>query len=120
MKSCIATLALSILGALSPAAPAGAGAFSAWRVTDVAPGDTLNVRNYPASYSQRQSSYPNGKVLQMTGKCIGGVDLFPLAELPEWKQRQVVRYTWCQVWHDPLGNGLFTTGWVYGKYIPPL
>ncbi|TIU47067.1 MAG: SH3 domain-containing protein, partial [Mesorhizobium sp.] len=35
------------------------------------------------------------------------------------KQRQAIRYSWCEVWHDPAQNGHFVTGWVYGKYIAP-
>lgn len=96
-----------------------ASAFAAWQVADVPFGDTLNIRKYPSSGSQKQAAYPNGTVLQMTGKCTGGVDLFAIAHLPEWKQEQRVRYRWCQVWHDPAQNGQFVTGWVCGKYIAP-
>jgi hypothetical protein len=56
----------------------------------------------------------------MTGRCTGGApDLRDIAHWPAWKQRQVVRYRWCEVWHDPAQNGQFVTGWVYGKYIRP-
>ena len=96
-----------------------AAAFAAWQVSNVAFGDTLNVRKYPASNSQKQAAYPNGTVLQMTGKCTGGMDLLDISTQPEWKQEQSVRYRWCQVWHDPAQNGNFVTGWVYGKYITP-
>ena len=41
--------------------------FAAWQVANVPFGDTLNVRKYPASSSQKQAAYPNGTVLQMTG-----------------------------------------------------
>ena len=98
---------------------AHSAAFAAWQVSNVPFGDTLNVRKYPASNSQKQAAYPNGTVLQMTGKCTGGVDLLDISALPEWKQEQLVRYRWCQVWHDPAQNGNFVTGWVYGKYITP-
>ena len=94
-------------------------AFSAWEISNVPFGDTLNVRKYPANSSQKQAAYPNGTVLQMTGKCTGGVDLLAISGQPEWKQRQLVRYRWCQVWHDPAQNGKFVAGWVYGKYISP-
>lgn len=96
-----------------------ASAFAAWQVANVPFGDTLNVRKYPSNSSQKQSAYPNGTVLQMTGKCTGGVDLFDIAGKPAWKQAQAVRYQWCQIWHDPAQNGNFVTGWVYGKYIKP-
>lgn len=99
---------------------AGAAAFAAWKVAGLPFGDVLNVRKYPASTSQLQAGYPAGTVLQMTGKCTGGVDLFDIAGLSDAKQRQIVRYRWCQVWHDPARDGKFVTGWVYGRYIAPL
>lgn len=96
-----------------------AAAFSAWEVAKVPWGDTLNIRKFPSNGSQKQAAYPNGAVLQMTGKCTGGIDLRDIGHLPEWKQEQRIRYRWCQVWHDPAQNGNFVTGWVYGKYITP-
>ena len=81
-------------------------------------GDTLNVRKYPSSTSQKQAAYPNGTVLQMTGRCTGGINLLDIANQPDWKQEQTVRYRWCEVWHDPAQNGNFVTGWVYGRYGP--
>jgi hypothetical protein len=96
-----------------------ATAFAAWQVANVAWGDTLNVRKYPANNSQKQAAYPNGTVLQMTGKCTDGLDLLDIASKPDWKQAHLVRYRWCEVWHDPKQNGQFVTGWVYGKYIKP-
>ena len=94
-----------------------AAAFVAWEVANVPWGDTLNVRAYPSSTSQKQAAYPNGTVLQMTGRCTGGIDLFDISGKPEWKQAQIVRHQWCEVWHDPANDGHFVTGWVYGKYI---
>jgi hypothetical protein len=98
---------------------AASSAFVAWQVTDVPWGDVLNVRKYPSSGSQIQSANPNGTVLSMTGRCTGGVDLFAIHGLAHWKQRQIVRYKWCEVWHDPAQDGHFVAGWVYGKYIKP-
>jgi len=94
-------------------------AFAAWQVSNLPFGDTLNVRKYPANSSQRQAAYPQGTVLQMTGKCTGGVNLLDISGQSEIKQKQLVRYQWCQVWHDPAKDGQFVTGWVYGKYISP-
>ena len=110
--------------ALASAVAASAGSveastFSAWQVTGVAWGDTLNVRKYPASHSQKQSAYPNGTVLSMTGRCTNNLNLFDIANLPQAQQRQAVRYRWCEVWHDPAQNGNYVTGWVYGRYIAP-
>jgi len=101
------------------AAESHAAAFSAWEVARVPWGDTLNIRKFPSNGSQKQAAYPNGKVLQMTGRCTGGVDLRDISRLPEWKQERLVRYSWCQVWHDPAQNGNYVTGWVYGRYITP-
>lgn len=112
-----AFLALAMLSVATVSS--NATTFAAWQVADVAFGDTLNVRKYPSSKSQKQSSYPNGTVLQMTGPCTGGIDLLDISAQPAWKQRQQVRYRWCQVWHDPARNGQFVTGWVYGRYIKP-
>lgn len=122
MKSLSRTLA-SLAVASSVAFLAGrveAAVFAPWQVTDVAFGDVLNVRKYPASTSQKQAAYPNGTVLQMTGRCTGGPpDLFDISQWSDAAQRQAVRYRWCEVWHDPAQNGNFVTGWVYGKYIRP-
>ncbi|WP_348625469.1 SH3 domain-containing protein [Mesorhizobium sp. LSJC269B00] len=96
-----------------------ATAFAAWQVAGVPFGDTLNVRKYPSGTSQKQAAYPNGTILQMTGKCTSGLNLLEIAGQPHWKQKQAIRYQWCQVWHDPAQNGAFVSGWVYGKYLTP-
>ena len=114
-RTAAALMVASTVGFLS--GQSQAAAFAAWEVANVPWGDTLNVRKYPASTSQKQAAYPNGAVLQMTGRCTGGVNLLDIAGQPEWKQEQQVRYRWCEVWHDPAQNGEFVTGWVYGKYI---
>ncbi|WP_245512363.1 MULTISPECIES: SH3 domain-containing protein [unclassified Mesorhizobium] len=93
--------------------------FAAWQVAGVPFGDTLNARKYPSNASQKEAAYSNGTVLQMTGRCTGGVNLLDIAGQPSRKQRRAIRYRWCEVWHDPARNGHFVTGWVYGKYIAP-
>ena len=111
-----------LLAASSVGAYAGrseATTFAAWQVANVPWGDTLNVRKYPSSQSQKQSAYPNGTVLQMTGRCTGGVNLFDIGHRSYGQQAQAVRYKWCEVWHDPAQNGNYVTGWVYGRYIAP-
>jgi len=123
MKS--ATRALVAAVALSAAATiqmgtADATVFAAWEVANVPWGDTLNVRKYPASTSQKQAAYPNGTALQMTGRCTQDLNLLDISHWPHWKQRQAVRYRWCEVWHDPAHDGNFVTGWVYGRYIKPM
>ena len=118
MRKLILALATSVV-AIAGAPAANATTFAAWEVTNVAWGDTLNVRKIPASHSQKQAAYPNGTVLQMTARCTGGVDLFEISGKSSWAQRQAVRYRWCEVWHDPSKDGDFVTGWVYGRYIAP-
>ena len=122
MKSLINTITAAAVASTVAffAGHADAATFAAWQVANVPWGDVLNVRKYPSSTSQKQAAYPNGTVLQMTGRCTGGTpDLRDIAHWPEWKQEQTVRYVWCEVWHDPAQNGQFATGWVYGKYISP-
>jgi uncharacterized protein YijF (DUF1287 family) len=114
----MATIAVASAVAAS-AATTEASTFAAWQVANVAWGDTLNVRKYPASHSQKQSAYPNGTVLSMTGRCTDNLNLFDIAHQPSWQQRQAVRYRWCEVWHDPAQNGNYVAGWVYGRYIKP-
>ncbi len=114
----IMAVAVASTAALSISA-SHATTFAAWEVAHVPWDDTLNVRKFPSSGSQKQAAYPNGTVLQMTGRCTGGVNLLDIANQPEWKQKQKVRQRWCEVWHDPAQNGNFATGWVYGKYIAP-
>lgn len=101
------------------AAQSSAATFAAWEVANVPFGDTLTVRKYPSNNSQKTSAYPNGAVLQMTGRCTGGLNLKNIGHLPIKKQKQLVRYKWCEIWHDSKRNGDFATGWVYGKYIMP-
>ncbi|MGE0279959.1 MAG: SH3 domain-containing protein [Rhizobiaceae bacterium] len=112
-----ALVASSIAGV---AAQSRASTFVAWEVSNLPFGDTLNVRKFPSNGSQKSSAYPNGAVLQMTGRCTGGLNLKNIQQLPAKKQQHMVRYRWCQVWHDPMQNGDFVEGWVYGRYIAPL
>lgn len=121
MKSYVrAAVAFAVASAvLAFSGQSHATVFAAWQVAGVPFGDTLNARKYPSNTSQRQAAFPNGTVLQMTGRCTGGIDLLDIAGQPHWKQRQAIRYRWCEVWHDPAQNGHFVTSWVYGKYIKP-
>jgi len=119
IRTAIVAAVLAVASLVAAVAPSGASAFFAWSVVDVPPGDTLNVRAWPSSKSQILVAYPNGTVLSMTGKCTGGVNLDAIAGWPAWKQREAVRYQWCETWIDPYGNGQYRSGWVYGKYIQP-
>ncbi|MCY6381535.1 SH3 domain-containing protein [Hoeflea prorocentri] len=114
------TLLAVIAVAGSLAAPsAHASGFAAWEVANVDWNDVLNVRAWPSSKSAIRAGYPNGTPLQMTGRCMNGVDLKDISTLPVPDQTQMVRYTWCEVWHDPTGTEEFQAGWVYGRYIRP-
>ena len=104
-----------ILSAL--AAPAQAFVFAAWKVTNAAWGDLLNARKYPSPQSQKQTACPNGTVLSMTGPCANGVNLQNVQALSHWKQRALVKNTWCRLWRDPKGNGHCVTGWVRMKIM---
>lgn len=117
IKTAVALAVASTVGFY--AGSSQAATFAAWEISNVAWGDTLNIRKYPSSTSQKQAAYPNGSVLQMTGKCTGGVNLLDIAHLSTAKQEKLVRYQWCQVWHDPKQSGDHVLGWVYGKYITP-
>jgi hypothetical protein len=115
-------LAAAFIAAMSVAASIGsssASTFVAWQVTGVASDDLLNVRAYPSSTSRIVVGYPTGTVLSMTGRCTGGINLHDIQGRPTWQQRQIVRYKWCETWLDADGDGEFTNGWVYGRYIRP-
>ncbi len=116
----VAAALVAAAALLGSAVPGSASAFFGWRVADVPTWDTLNVRAWPSSNSKILVAYPNGVALSMTGKCTGGVRLDAIAGWPKWKQREAVRYVWCEAWVDPAGSGQFRTAWVYGKYIAPL
>ncbi len=122
MHSIRAALAAALVAAtaLAASATSASAEFFGWQVANVASWDVLNVRKWPAGYSRILVAYPNGTPLSLTGKCTNGLDLNQIAGLPTEAQAQQVRYRWCEIWVDPLGNGNFETGWVYGRYIKPL
>ena len=115
-------LAAALIAAIGIAAGTGsayASTFVAWQATGVASNDLLNVRAYPSSGSRIIVGYPSGTMFSMTGRCTGGVNLHDISGLPSAQQRQLVRFKWCELWFDPDGDGTFTNGWVYGRYIRP-
>ena len=118
-KRTIAASLIAATGVLALLPPAVSSTFVAWRVSNIAANDLLNVRAYPSSSSKILVGYSNGTTLSMTGKCTGGVDLHEIQNLKNSKQRQMIRYEWCQTWLDPKGNGNFKLGWVYGRYLRP-
>ena len=95
MKSCFIAMAVGVAAAvLAFTSQSHATVFAAWQVASVPFGDMLNARKYPSNASQRQSAYPNGAVLRMTGRCTGGLDLLDIASRPWRKQRQAIRHRW--------------------------
>jgi hypothetical protein len=105
LRSLLAAL-LAAGGLALTSLPGNSAAFFAWDVVD-------------GSQSRILVGYPRGTTLSLTGRCTGGIDLEAIAGLPQWRQRQIVRGAWCEVWIDPAGNGNFRNGWVYGRYIAP-
>jgi hypothetical protein len=114
-----AAAALLAAGCALPSAPSLGSAFVAWKVADVSADDVLMVRAYPNATSRILVGYPEGVMLSMTGRCTGNIHLEQIQGQPAWKQRQLVRSEWCELWLDPYGTGEFRNGWVYGRYIRP-
>lgn len=112
-------LAALVVAIAMSANPAQSSTFAAWEVANVDWNDVLNVRAWPSSQSAIRAGYPNETPLMMTGRCMNGVDLKDIAALPEDEQVAKIRYTWCEIWHDPTGTGDWQNGWVYGRYIRP-
>jgi uncharacterized protein YraI len=110
-------LAAAAFAIIAPAAMANT--FVAWQVSDVAWKDVLNARAWPSTQSAVRAGYPNGTTLQMTGRCMNGIDLNEISGWSTGAQRKAVRSTWCQIWHDPGQNGNWQTGWVLGRFIKP-
>jgi hypothetical protein len=54
---------------LAAAAPAHASAFTAGTVVNVAHGDKLFIRKWPASYSQVIDAHRRGEMVSLTGRC---------------------------------------------------
>jgi hypothetical protein len=119
LKTAVAAALFACAGLAASITTAGAEFFG-WQVANVANWDVLNVRAWPASTSQILVAYPNGTPLSLTGKCTNELNLNQIAGWPAAQQAEAVRYRWCEVWVDPLGNGNFLTAWVYGRYIKPL
>lgn len=119
IRNTFLAMMVAFTGLLAGTAMSNSSAFFAWQVSNVQQWDTLNVRAYPSSQSRILVAYPNGTLLSMTGVCTKGLNLDQISGMPAWRQRQHVRYRWCQTWVDPLGNGQYQAAWVYGRYIRP-
>jgi len=115
----LAAAAIGMAALLAGTAAGNSSAFHGWQVVDVPEWDALNIRAWPSAKSQILAAYPNGTMLSLTGQCTNGLHLDEIGGMPGWKQRQEVRYRWCEAWIDPEGNGAYRTAWVYGRYIAP-
>ncbi len=112
------TLTLAAL-AIAIATPALASAFWGGTVIGIAPDDVLNVRAWPASYSQIIDSYDNGDPVSLTGRCKNTVTnvsfRIDAGGSANWKYSKMKKpNVWCQV-SSPSDE----IGWVRGKYVWP-
>jgi hypothetical protein len=117
MKTLVSLLmAAAVAGVAAPAS----AEFFGWQVAGIGSQDVLMVRAAPAADAAILVGYPAATPLSLTGKCSGGLSLEAINGLPAKTQMAAVRLRWCEVWLDPIANGNFRAGWVYGKYIAPL
>ena len=112
-------IALATAAFASTAQATMANTFVTWQVSDVAWNDVLNARAWPSAKSTVRAGYPNGTTIQMTGRCMNGIDLKEISGWSRHAQRKAIRSTWCQIWHDPGHNGEWQAGWVFGRFIKP-
>jgi hypothetical protein len=101
------------------AAPALGSAFWAGTVINVAASDELNLRKWPASYSQVIGSYDNGDKLSLTGRCKNtSTNVSFYIDGPQsasWKYNKMKKANvWCQAMSSSA-----QLGWVRGKYVWP-
>ena len=97
---------------------ATASALHGFTVFKVPEGDALNVRAGPSTEHPVQAAYRNGTFLSLTGKCVG-LHHDDLGGLTAAEKYSRTRYQWCEIWHDPQGNGQFVTGWAHARYLFP-
>jgi hypothetical protein len=115
MKKLIMLFALTV----ASVAPAVASAFWGGTVINVSNYDTLNVRKWPASYSQVIYQHDNGDNLSLTGRCKNTSTNVSFhidgGQSPNWKYNRMRKPdVWCQTM-TPHGR----LGWVRGKYVWP-
>ncbi len=111
---CLA-LALSIGTTL----PALASAFWGGTIINIAPTDTLKVRQWPSTSSQIIDAYAVGSNISMTGRCKNIITnasfRVDAGGSANWKYSKMKKpNVWCQVMTD--GAQL---GWARGKFIWP-
>jgi len=109
----LATLAAAI------SSPALASAFWGGTVINVSDYDTLNVRKWPASYSQIIDEYENGSNISLIGRCKNtstNVSFYINGgQSANWKYNKMKQpNVWCQAM-----TGDAELGWVRGKYVWP-
>lgn len=104
---------------LAAAAPAHASAFTAGTVVNVAHGDKLFIRKWPASYSQVIDAHRRGEMVSLTGRCKNTVT--NVSFRIDGRGSSGRRYAkmeapnvWCQVMTEDA-----ELGWARGKYIWP-
>jgi uncharacterized protein YgiM (DUF1202 family) len=105
--------------AIAVATPALASAFWPGTVIGVAANDELNIRKWPASYSQVIDSIDNGDNVSLTGRCKNtstNVSFYiDGSQSATWKFSKMKKSNvWCQVM-SPSAQ----LGWVRGKFVWP-
>ncbi|MCA0432522.1 MAG: hypothetical protein LCH46_04600 [Proteobacteria bacterium] len=110
-----------ILAALAAAfaPPAFASAFWAGEVINVSGDDVLNLRKWPAAYSQVIHEYDNGDNISLTGRCKNTATNVSFyidgSQSASWKYNRMKKANvWCQAMSPDAG-----LGWVRGKYVWP-
>lgn len=110
---------LGIALAICAATPVLASAFWGGTITNIAPTDTLKIRQWPSASSQIIDAYANGANISMTGRCKNIITnaSFQIdgSQSANWKYAKMQKQNvWCQVMTD--GAQL---GWARGKFIWP-
>ena len=62
-------LAMAAANVTTGAVPAMSSAFTAGTITAIAPDDALNIRKWPATYSQIIDAYQLNETISLTGRC---------------------------------------------------
>ena len=105
--------------AVALVSPAVASAFWGGTVINVSGDDTLNVRKWPASYSQVIYEHDNGDNISLTGRCKNPTTNVSFyidgGQSAQWKYNRMRKTNvWCQTM-TPNAQ----LGWVRGKYVWP-
>ncbi len=115
----IVSFAMALSIGIAATLPATASAFWGGTVINIAPTDTLKVRNWPAASSQIIDAYASGANISMTGRCKNIINnasfRVDAGGSANWKYSKMKKpNVWCQVMTDDA-----QLGWARGKFIWP-